>query len=255
MWKRRGKVSAGLVADVNEGAARAAAEKFQVKQVYRDAEQLLASPDVQAVILALPTGLRTPLALSALKHRKHVLLEKPAAASVAELKQMRAAAGDRVVAVASSRFRTYPVAQVARDAVRAGDLGAIRVIRCRAVLPAGEAPTTPPPVWRLSKRLNGGGILVNWGVYDLDFLLRTAQAVAVPQGRSPGDGPERATDPRGRLGEGHRAMASGREVRIDISRGSGNDGNVARGRQGIRRYADGGKRAEGGARDGGTSCD
>ena len=169
------------VADVNEDAARAAAEKFQVKQVYRDAEQLLASPDVQAVILALPTGLRTPLALSALKHRKHVLLEKPAAASVAELKQMREAAGNRVVAVASSRFRTYPVAQVARDAVRAGELGAIRVIRCRAVMPAGEAPSTPPPVWRLSKRLNGGGILVNWGVYDLDFLLSIVDFNLRPQ--------------------------------------------------------------------------
>ena len=28
-----------------------------------------------------------------------------------------------------------------------------------------------PPAWRLSKALNGGGIMSNWGCYDLDYLF------------------------------------------------------------------------------------
>jgi predicted dehydrogenase len=28
-----------------------------------------------------------------------------------------------------------------------------------------------PPEWRLKKSLNGGGILMNWGCYEIDYLL------------------------------------------------------------------------------------
>jgi predicted dehydrogenase len=31
-----------------------------------------------------------------------------------------------------------------------------------------------PSAWRLKKALNGGGILVNWGCYDIDYLLGLA---------------------------------------------------------------------------------
>ena len=50
-------------------------------------------------------------------------------------------------------------------------LGDLRVVRCRDVIAAGPPPANPPPVWRLNKSLNGGGILVNWGCYDLDYLF------------------------------------------------------------------------------------
>jgi len=41
----------------------------------------------------------------------------------------------------------------------------------RALKGAAAPPQNPPPPWRLSKAMNGGGILVNWGCYDLDYLL------------------------------------------------------------------------------------
>ena len=37
--------------------------------------------------------------------------------------------------------------------------------------PAGLPPKNPPPAWRLRRDQNGGGILVNWGCYDLDYLF------------------------------------------------------------------------------------
>jgi predicted dehydrogenase len=55
--------------------------------------------------------------------------------------------------------------------VASGALGAIRVVQCRAIDPDGGAPKNPPPTWRLRKSENGGGILMNWGSYDLDYLL------------------------------------------------------------------------------------
>jgi predicted dehydrogenase len=99
------------------------------------------------------------------------LTEKPVALNAGEVRQLIAARGDRVAACTSSRLRFLPSAQAVTAFVASGALGRLRVLRCRDVIAAGPPPATPPPVWRLSRALNGGGILVNWGCYDLDYLF------------------------------------------------------------------------------------
>jgi predicted dehydrogenase len=54
-------------------------------------EKLLASPSVDAVYIPLPTGLRKDWVVRAAQRGKHILCEKPCAASIAELDQMLAA--------------------------------------------------------------------------------------------------------------------------------------------------------------------
>jgi len=159
------------VADLIEERVRSAAGRFGVPAAHESGDQLLEDDRVEAVVLAMPTGVRTPLALRALARGKHVLLEKPVAMNAAEVRELIAARGDRVVGCCSSRFRMLPSAKAATECVASGALGALRVVRARALLAAGAAPTSPPPPWRVSKTLNGGGILVNWGCYDLDYLL------------------------------------------------------------------------------------
>jgi predicted dehydrogenase len=53
--------------------------------------ELLASPDVDAVYVPLPTGLRKDWVVRAAQNGKHILCEKPCAASLAELDEMLAA--------------------------------------------------------------------------------------------------------------------------------------------------------------------
>ena len=53
-------------------------------------EELIASPDVDAVYIPLPTGLRKEFVLRAAAAGKHVLCEKPCAANAAELEEMLA---------------------------------------------------------------------------------------------------------------------------------------------------------------------
>jgi predicted dehydrogenase len=60
---------------------------------------------------------------------------------------------------------------VARDCVRSGALGEVRAVRVRSLWGAKAEPPRPPVPWRESFRLNGGGILVNWGCYDLNYLF------------------------------------------------------------------------------------
>ncbi len=55
---------------------------------YGSYEELLASPEVDAVYLPLPTGVRQPWAIAAARARKHVLLEKPCCVSTDDLTEV-----------------------------------------------------------------------------------------------------------------------------------------------------------------------
>ena len=63
----------------------------ETPQAFDSYEELIASPDVDAVYIPLPTGLRHEWVQQAAVAGKHVLCEKPCATNVAELEQMLAA--------------------------------------------------------------------------------------------------------------------------------------------------------------------
>ena len=159
------------LADVRVELAQQKAREFAVPKFYADGSALLNDPEVDAVVLALPTAVRFDLAMEALRNGKHVLLEKPPAMNANQLREMIKVRGDRVVACCSARNRFLESARVASEAVLSGALGEIRVVHCRAMDPAEAKPQSSPPAWRSNRGLNGGGIFVNWGSYDLDYLL------------------------------------------------------------------------------------
>lgn len=159
------------VADVATERAAEIAGRFGVPNVYADGQALLSGKQVDAVVLALPTALRTPLAFAAFEQGLHVLLEKPVAMHTAELDRLIAARGSLVAACASSRFRFLPSAVAVTDFLKTDPLGELRSIFFRAFSPAQPLPEKPKPAWRLRLDLNGAGILGNWGCYDLDYLL------------------------------------------------------------------------------------
>ena len=159
------------VADRFEEKTREVAQKFGIAKTYPSGEDLMEDEDVEAVVLAVPAGVRTPLALHAFSRGKHVLLEKPSAMNVNELKEMMDKRSKLVCACCSSRYRFYKSADFVTDFISSGKLGRLRVVHCRVISAAQPPPEKTPPPWRVSKSFNGGGILVNWGCYDLDYLL------------------------------------------------------------------------------------
>lgn len=166
------------VTDAFPETARQAADQFGIHVIYDDASALFADPAIDAVVLAVPTNIRTTLAIQALDAGKHVLLEKPLAMNVGELMRIREAAvktnGEgkpRIVGFCSSRFRHLAHAKAASEWIAQGHLGELRVIRCRVTEPSLGRPTAPQPIWRVHNEINGGGIVANWGIYDLDYLL------------------------------------------------------------------------------------
>ena len=159
------------VADLRLQVARELADDLGCR-AYGDATELLDDPEVEAVVLALPASVRTGICLQAFERGMHVLNEKPISMNPEETEGLIDAHGDLVAACCSSRMRLTNAGRKAAEFVAEGHLGELRVIRVRAILGAEPPPPGEPPVpWRFSRKMNAGGIMSNWGCYDLDFIL------------------------------------------------------------------------------------
>ena len=122
-----GEVVAIAGADPGRTAAKAAA--LGVERWTADAAELIADPSIDVIHICTPNATHVELAEAALRAGRHVVVEKPIA--------MDGEAADRLVDVArdSERhamvaftYRGYPMVRRARALVRAGDLGAIRLV-------------------------------------------------------------------------------------------------------------------------------
>jgi len=99
--------------------------KVQTTQNYRE---ILAS-DVDAVAIATPVYTHHPLALEALQSGKHVLVEKPLAATVAQATEI-AETADKLglVVVVGHTFQYNPAVNAVRDLIACGELGQVYYI-------------------------------------------------------------------------------------------------------------------------------
>jgi predicted dehydrogenase len=90
----------------------------------RDFTSLLEDPGVDAVVVATPVSTHFELAAAALEAGKHVLVEKPMAASSEEALALVALADAKGVLLMPGHTFVYsPSVNVVRDLIRSGDLG------------------------------------------------------------------------------------------------------------------------------------
>lgn len=159
------------VADLIPERAQKAAATYKVRKVYGPGLDLIKDPEIEMVVLAMPACHRRELALAAFAAGKHVLTEKPVAMNAGEVRELIAARGKLKAACCSSRYRFITHHRIAADVVASGRLGDLRTVYMRSFFPAAPPPESPKPEWRLKRALNGGGFLMNWGCYDLDYLM------------------------------------------------------------------------------------
>ncbi|MBI2823282.1 MAG: Gfo/Idh/MocA family oxidoreductase [Planctomycetia bacterium] len=90
----------------------------------REFDELLGRADVDAVAIATPVGTHAPMGLAALRAGKHVLIEKPLAASVHDAKELVTTAKEmgRVLMVDHTFIYSGPVQRI-KQIVDAGEIG------------------------------------------------------------------------------------------------------------------------------------
>ena len=146
--------------------ARKLAAQFRASQAYSYAEyaECLQNPQVHAVYIATPPGEHEKYAVQAAKAGKHVLCEKPLAATVQQARSMVATCRRNKVQFMTA-YRKYfePSSATLKGMISRGELGRIDVIHTlfSELRPFGDNS----PAWLFSRKLCGGGPLTDLGVY------------------------------------------------------------------------------------------
>ncbi|MBN1672912.1 MAG: Gfo/Idh/MocA family oxidoreductase [Kiritimatiellae bacterium] len=84
------------IADIRVDAAKAVAQKYDIKNVYGGvAEMFDKQPGLDAVSIITPNKFHKPLAIQALEHDKHVFCEKPPALDAADVLEMKTKAEEK----------------------------------------------------------------------------------------------------------------------------------------------------------------
>ena len=155
----------------DRGAARC--EAFAAARgvrAYASYEEMLASPEIDAVCICTPSGLHFEQAKAALDAGKHVVVEKPMALNTADAEELvRHAEDAHCLLTVISQYRFYEDMVRVKRLVEEGAFG--RLTLCDLYMkywrdPAYYAGST----WRGTWTMDGGGALINQGIHGVDLM-------------------------------------------------------------------------------------
>src|SRR5215472_10994083 len=147
-------------------------ERFKPLRVFTDGEELIRSKLVDAVIIATPHFQHTTLGIAALEQGLHVMVEKPISAHKADAERLIAAhrRNPKTVFAGMFQLRAEPRYLKIRNLIQGGELG--QVIRMSWIMTdwfRTEAYYASGG-WRATWKGEGGGVLLNQCLHNLDVL-------------------------------------------------------------------------------------
>lgn len=160
---KKGRLVALVSRDKKKAAALAAQHKIPEAYSVDDFAACLSNPAVSAVYIVTPPGLHEEFAVAAARAGKHVLCEKPLAATVAQSARMvEACRQNNVLLMTAYRKYFEPGCLHLKQLIRTGRLGRIDTIHTsfsELFVPGKSIP------WLLDPGLSGGGPLMDLGIY------------------------------------------------------------------------------------------
>lgn len=127
--RRLGNVEIVALAGSDLARAQARARELFIPRAYGDWRELVADPDIDVVEIAAPNRLHHTVAMAAIGHGKHVVCDKPLASTVAEARELVAAAqAAGVFNAVTFNYRGNPLVQQARKRIADGAIGPVHLV-------------------------------------------------------------------------------------------------------------------------------
>jgi len=166
-----GKVGRAELVAVSDAVA-SKLEKYKPLKTFADPEELMRSGLVDAVIIATPHYQHTTLGIAAMKQGLHVMVEKPISAHKADAERLIATHKQhpKVVFAGMFQLRAEPRYLEIQKLIQSGELGEIVRMswimtdwfRTEAYYASGG--------WRATWKGEGGGVLLNQCLHNLDSM-------------------------------------------------------------------------------------
>ena len=149
------------IADVNLDAARQVAAQFGIPVATVDYREVLANPDIQAVLICSATDTHARFTQEAALAGKHIFCEKPIAHALAEIDQALAAVAQAGVKLQVGFNRRFDANfRRVRHAIETGEIGEPALMHIVSRDPA------PPPVSYVKV---SGGMFLDMTIHDFDM--------------------------------------------------------------------------------------
>ena len=157
-------VTLAAICDIDLQKAKSAAEKYGVEKYYSSVEEMLANADIDAVDVCTWNAAHVPVCLAAAKAGKHIMCEKPAGMTVAELYELKEILDEKnLVYVHAVPGRFSNESLFLKKRIDAGEFGDIYYAKTSYLRRRGE-----PNGWFTDKELSGGGPILDIGVHAID---------------------------------------------------------------------------------------
>lgn len=162
------EASVVAVCDVRPEAAKQAAEPTSA-EVFTDPLAMLEAAEMDAVYVLTPTQTHAPLGAAVLGSGRHLMVEKPVAATLEDADRLvEAAERSGKVAAVGHQWRYLRGAQLAREVLDGGAL---------ALVHAWYYWTWPLVGW-IAEKATGGGQMLDQGIHLLDLARHVAGEVS-----------------------------------------------------------------------------
>jgi myo-inositol 2-dehydrogenase/D-chiro-inositol 1-dehydrogenase len=149
------------IADVNRDAAQAVAARCNIPKVVESSTEILADPQIEAVLICSPTPTHADLIVAAASSGKHIFCEKPIAHSLREIDRALAAVDAASVQLQIGFNRRFDANfSRVRHAVACGEIGEPSLMHIVSRDPA------PPPIAYIRA---SGGIFADMTIHDFDM--------------------------------------------------------------------------------------
>ncbi|MBO1265195.1 Gfo/Idh/MocA family oxidoreductase [Proteiniclasticum sp. SCR006] len=149
--------------------------KYALKdtRLFTTLDEMIAGDTVDAVLITTPHALHPSMAMKAMEKDKHMMIEKPLGIRIGEVEEMVAAAAGKPHLTAGVMFnnRSSDIYNFVKRRMEGSSMGELRRVVWQVTNQYRTYDYYERSTWRGSYETEGGGVLINQAIHQLDTLL------------------------------------------------------------------------------------